>query len=179
MTTSTKQRQPDTAAQQPLVVVVATIRWNGARASGLCADCGRYVAPGALPRALVHVHTGPIPGQLARLSMVAPNTHAESAHVDEWMRSTMERQQRMYRRGMVVSRAICFSCAVRLMNGYLNTDGGTLTGALAAITDDVWSALLMRCEPGYGHALDRLALNGRGKTPPLAELLRGVRAAPH
>ena len=173
MTTSAQQRQPDTTAQQ-LAVVVATIRWNGSRSSGLCADCGRYVAPGALPRALVHVHAGPIPGQLARLSMMAPNTRAESAHVDDWMRATMERQQRMHRRGMVVSRAICFLCAVRLMNGYLNTDGGTLTGALAAITDDVWSALLMRCEPGYGRELDRLALNGRGKTPPLAELLRGL-----
>lgn len=174
MSTPTKQ-QSRTA--QRLAVVVATIRWNGASASGLCADCGCFVAQDDLPRALVHVHAGPVPQQLVRLSMVAPGTRAESASVDEWMRGVMQRQQRGRRQAIVMSRAICFECAVEMLNDYLQTNGGLLTGALSMIAGDVWTALLMRCEPGYGHALERLAVNGRGKTPALADLLSGLVAA--
>lgn len=169
MTTSTKQ-QPQTA--QRLTVVAAVIRWNrGGHAGGLCADCHRQVSVDAMPRALVHAYVQRPPETLMRLSVVAPGTHAESAQVDNWMRETMQKQTHPRRQSAVVSRAICFSCAIRMLNDFLHTDGGTLTGALSAITDDLWSALYMTCEPGWGQPLERFVCNGRGSVPTLAELL--------
>lgn len=170
MTTSTKSQSPRTTQQ--LTIVVATIRWNAARTGGRCADCHRQTSSDsdAMPRALVHIHAAQPPDQLVRLSQVAPGTHAESAAVDDWMRATMQRQRQPRRQSAVVSRAICWECAIRMLNGYLNTDGGTLTGVLSAITDDMWSALFMTCQPGHGQTLERFACNGRGKAPALADL---------
>lgn len=172
MTTSAQQQRP---TAQRLAIILAVLRWHadGQTRAGLCADCGGGIASGA-PRITVHGYVSRPPEQLVRLSLVAPGTHAESAQVDTWLRSVMRLQQRSRRQSPIVSRSVCWSCAVGMLTSYLGNATGALTSVLAALAPDQWTALAMCAEPGYGRTLERLAISGQGKTPPLADLLRGL-----
>jgi hypothetical protein len=146
-----------------LGVLLGVIRWNSAP-PGECADCGRH----AKRRAALYVLIDSPSAQTLRLHLIAPGTRAESAAVDDYLRSQMQRQLDGRATLWPVQR-ICHDCARRRCEHFLERVG-SINGDLAATIEQqrhtVWSALFYVTQPGYDATYQQGMITGLGGAPP-------------
>jgi hypothetical protein len=101
-----------------LGTLLGVIRWNAAPA-GYCEDCNRF----ARQRAIVQPYVNAPPQRLVRLHLVAPNTRAESAMIDTYLRSLMDAQLAGGIPRPWPSRRCCERCATWLCDLHLQRAG--------------------------------------------------------
>jgi hypothetical protein len=127
-----------------LLVVLSVVRW-GVGGPGRCADCHQTVDE----RHSLEPKIRPPSERVRRLSLIAPGTRAESAHIDEWAWEQMQiqlgyRPARSSSHGgkqkPLTSHKLCFDCICARLEAFQQND----TGSAAAVASCVAHALTGR-----------------------------------
>jgi hypothetical protein len=153
-----------------LGVLVGVLRW-GVGGTGYCADCNTFARRRAIMQPFVELP----PDRLVRLHVIAPNTRAESAGVDDYLRAYMNDQLAGVMR-VWPARRLCQTCAKQLCDQHQRNDTGTLSGEIATFLAtrqvSMWTGLFLVCEVGHGKPLQRFLTNAVGPIPRPDHLLK-------